>query len=1428
MKKPPLKLAATVVAVAAGSLGLSAQNLFDSFADGDFTASPAWSGNTSAWTVVTNSDVAVGTAGSNTLRLAATAAASTDYLSSQPASWGDEQEWGFWLGRRAQAYTASNQVYIWLYANESNLTAATVDGYRIAIGDDSGGDEIRLEYIVNGVLSATVISSSASIPNGLTDIGILLRVTRSSTGSWQLFTSTLPAGNGGGELPVTIPNAVNAAVNQGSATHNLIIPASGGFIGIAALHSSGGNAITAVELDQVYLTTTTLPAADVLLSSADPAVGAATITQGSTNNVIYHFQLAVSNADAALTSITITTSGSYAAADLANLKCWYSPDNSFDALSDVLLSTKSTDLDAGPQFFPGFSSQVLGNGTTAHIFITTDLHCGSTNNASVTVSAVTTADLGLGSANKSGSASAGGAQSIGSALPVNATAVTTSASDQSITVGWTAPAGCYDELLIIAAPAANTAAPSGDGSSYSGNLNYGSGTAISNGYVVYKGTNPPQTILSLVNGNNYFFKLFTRNDLLWSNGTETTASPVQPVVAGEILINQFSPDFDAASDEYIELVNTTSRSIDLSVLKIVYQSAAGNSSSAGGILSGIIPANGFWLLSANAVVTIGSASLNRDGAITSGFAASGQLAIQRISDNLQIDGLAYGTITVNNLGEGTAAPATPSNGGLKRNPDGGDSETNNLNFVTVANASIQLRNSSSRYLRTGAVLAAGNYPTVSVFGSASMGGDVTTGTLVFPMESRLAIGANTLTITGAVNGEGTLFGSSSSNLVISGNAGTISFFPGGMLLKNLTLGDNASLTLGTTLEIVAGIAAGELSIGSNATLQSGGFLRLKSDANGNARVASVGVGGTITGNVTVERYIPGRRAWRLITAPLSAGESIFDAWQHSGTYTAGRGMLITGPSADPATNGLDLSSANSASMYRYDQSSNTWVAITNTKTTQVSSSNGYLVFIRGDRNPANLSASTSPNNTTLDATGILRTGDQQFSTNTGAGNFSLLANPYVSPVDFDLLYSDGANGGGAGTTNIQRKFWTWDPNLGDRGGYVTVSHNGLGYDVVPAAGVSSQTQHLQPGQAFFVQSNATGTNQLTFKESHKSASIINTVFRGGNQLEKLVINLGRKTAAGSYRIIDGILASFHNSFSKSINEQDAVKLPGFDEYLALSRDGSLLSIEAAPLPGAGDTSFLFLGNMKPGDYELSIAPSGFSAGEVTAWLIDLQPGTTMRLHLDSSNKIKFTITQSTLAAAYNRFRIVFKSTQPLASSRVRLTGYRHRDHITLQWTYEGDETPPGFEIEKSEDGKLFRKIADINGHGNAALTYRYIDMKISTNNYYRLKWPGPNGEVKRSAVLRLTSEQEKTGIQVSPNPAGRQGFQLSLSQMPEGWYSLHLREATGKFRFTENLFHNGASSSRWVTPSPLPGAGIYIITLVMNGRVYGSRQLIIR
>lgn len=271
---------------------------------------------------------------------------------------------------------------------------------------------------------------------------------------------------------------------------------------------------------------------DIALSSPNPAVNAGNMAQGSTNNPIYRFDLAVTTANATLNGVTVTTAGTYAAADLVNLKCWYSADAVFDAGSDQILSTKSTGLGAGAQAFSPFTSQLINSGSTGYIFITADLACSATIGNTLSVNAITTADISFVSGNKSGTAFAGDAQTIIAATLNNVTGAGATNGNAQSSVSWTNPTGCYDEVLIVAAAgSANSGTPTGDGSAYTADLSFGAGTALGNGFVVYKGTVSPQVVTNLINGTTYYFKLFTRYGSSWSSGIEVSATPTAPVVS---------------------------------------------------------------------------------------------------------------------------------------------------------------------------------------------------------------------------------------------------------------------------------------------------------------------------------------------------------------------------------------------------------------------------------------------------------------------------------------------------------------------------------------------------------------------------------------------------------------------------------------------------------------------------------------------------------------------------------------------------------------------------------------------------------------------------------------------------------------------------------------------------------------------------------
>ncbi len=118
--------------------------------------------------------------------------------------------------------------------------------------------------------------------------------------------------------------------------------------------------------------------------------------------------------------------------------------------------------------------------------------------------------------------------------PVDVTGLINAPGDAQITLNWTNPASCFDEVLIIGKQGGVPAStPIGDGTAYTASAVFGSGTAvIPNEFVVYKGSGTNVVITGLTNSISYSFKIFTRKGIAWSSGTITsgTGIPTPPII----------------------------------------------------------------------------------------------------------------------------------------------------------------------------------------------------------------------------------------------------------------------------------------------------------------------------------------------------------------------------------------------------------------------------------------------------------------------------------------------------------------------------------------------------------------------------------------------------------------------------------------------------------------------------------------------------------------------------------------------------------------------------------------------------------------------------------------------------------------------------------------------------------------------------------
>ncbi len=610
---------------------------------------------------------------------------------------------------------------------------------------------------------------------------------------------------------------------------------------------------------------------------------------------------------------------------------------------------------------------------------------------------------------------------------------------------------------------------------------------------------------------------------------------------------------------------------------------------------------------------------------------------------------------------------------------------------------------------------------------------------------------------------------------------------------------------------------GVLTVNSGATLTTGGLLTLSSNATNTARVANSA--GSISGNVTVERYIPAKRAWRLLTSPLrGSNTSVYSSWQNNGSVIANTGVEIFHPSGGTGivTGGGNTLNGN---LRTYNTTNNTWTPVTNTQTTNLFTSassaanNAFLIFPTAPYGGGNIVNGATA--TTLLATGTLQTGTQTFAIPNAAFSNSeklqLIGNPYASPVDFNLLTR----------TNVTKRFWVWDPQLSGLGAYVLLSDidNDGNYSVIPS---STQTQHIQSGQAFFVEVNNTGAS-LVFNEDDKSTSNINTVFRTGTGTERLSIDMINPNDG---LVIDGILPEYNNNFSNGIAAEDGQKFFRSGENFYLTRNTKPLMLEGRKLIDNNDTLFLTLSGMQQQAYRFAINGSNFANdANLSAYLKDKFLSTETAISLSGATEYNFTVTADVNSKAADRFMVVFRSTSSLPVALTNVKAFQQNSGIAVEWNTQSESGMQQYEVEKSANGTNFVKVNTTAAKPGTTNSYNFFDATpFSGANYYRIKAISINGDVKYSSMIVIRWNTKVRTINLYPNPLKGDHINLELNGLDKGNYTVTLYNQLGQIVLTRAIQHNETNAIQTINLGKIR-TGVYQLCL-SNQQVVITQKLI--
>lgn len=473
----------------------------------------------------------------------------------------------------------------------------------------------------------------------------------------------------------------------------------------------------------------------------------------------------------------------------------------------------------------------------------------------------------------------------------------------------------------------------------------------------------------------------------------------------------------------------------------------------------------------------------------------------------------------------------------------------------------------------------------------------------------------------------------SSTLRFSGS--TAQTLPSGSLVNNeiarLTINNSAGVSLGGTTNLTRLLTL------VTGTLTTSGRLTFKSTADYTAQLATVPASGTsISGNVTVEKYVPAKRAFRLLSPTVTTTTSINANWQEGGsTYldnpNPGYGTHITGSLT--GANGLDATLTGNPSLYTFNNATQSWSSVLNTNTPMLAAGTPYRLMIRGGRTVDIYQSDNNPTptNTTLRATGSIHTGSyavNNLSSTPGADNF--IGNPYQCAVDLSQIITSSV-------ANLNSTYvYMWDPFLNTRGAYATVD---LGNSSTsPSA--STATKYLQPGQAFFVKTSAsaTGTPSFSFTEASKytggTFSTTNLWEIPNRVFDLIDITLINKD---SQVIADGTQIRFSPGFSDEVSDLDSRKVMNLDENLSIYNDGNLLSIDSRSAAKSSDYIQLFLDRYRAKNYTLRIKASEFPGFELQ--LRDKYTNTLTALTKNQETEYSFSVSSDLETKRIDRFAL---------------------------------------------------------------------------------------------------------------------------------------------------------------------------------------------
>ncbi len=202
----------------------------------------------------------------------------------------------------------------------------------------------------------------------------------------------------------------------------------------------------------------------------------------------------------------------------------------------------------------------------------------------------------------------------------------------------------------------------------------------------------------------------------------------------------------------------------------------------------------------------------------------------------------------------------------------------------------------------------------------------------------------------------------------------------------------------------------------------------------------------------------------------------------------------------------------------------------------------------------------------------------------------------------------------------------------------------------------------------------------------------------------------------------------------------------------------------------------------------------------------IQPGTTYYFRVD---------------AADYPFLYVFPSLTTASVLPVSLADFTvapDKDRVLISWKTATEQNNSHFDIERSNDGFTFSKIATVQGNGTSAVAHTYTaydNLPYNGINYYRIKQYDNDGRFAISGIRSLSMLMQQAIAKAYPNPT-HGDINFTLQQNSGGEITATLTNLAGQVVHQEIIETNTAVSSYKLNLKTQLAAGVYVLQLKGN------------